>query len=88
MNTGVPPVESAAVAYAAIDHALDLDHTPHPAAWHRISRRMWVTACESCGMEIWVSGPAGGWRYGGAATREVCEGDVLPDPPPFSGGAA
>ena len=81
--TSTPPVEAVAVANAAITHALDLDHTPHTAAWHRISRRLWVTVCERCGQEIWVSAPARdpGWRYGGVATREMCPGDVLPDPP-------
>jgi hypothetical protein len=71
------PVEGAYVAYAAIDRALDLEHTPHISAWHKISRRLWVTTCERCGLEVWISGPAGGWRYGGSATREPC-----PEPAP------
>jgi hypothetical protein len=80
------PIEGVAVADAAINQALDLGHTPHVAAWHRISKRMWATTCESCGAEVWLTGPAGGWRCGGSAVREICPGDVPPNL--FPGGAA
>ncbi len=77
------PVEGAYVAYAAIDRAVDLDHVPHVGSWHRISRRVWCTVCERCGLEIWITGPAGGWRYGGGvgmvrgSGRLLGEGDYL-----------
>jgi hypothetical protein len=84
VSASVFPVEGAYAAAAALDRAADLDHTPQPASWHRISRRMWVTTCESCGAEIWISGPQGGWRYGGSATREACTPQAFEGP----GGAA
>jgi len=35
---GGAPIESAVAAFAAVDDALDLGHTPHVAAWHKISK--------------------------------------------------
>jgi hypothetical protein len=67
-----PPREATSTALAAIDAALELGHSPQVDSWRKLSRRMWTTTCSECGREVWVSGPAGGWTYGGSAIRESC----------------
>ncbi len=68
-----PPLEAAPTAFAAVDAALELGHRPLVASWRKLSRRLWATTCSECGQEIWVSGPAGGWTYGGSALHNSCE---------------
>ena len=68
-----PPLEAAPTAFAAVDAALELGHRPLVASWRKLSRRLWATTCSEYGREIWVSGPAGGWTYGGGALHNSCE---------------
>jgi hypothetical protein len=68
-----PPPEAAPTAFAAVDAALELGHRPLVASWRKLSRRLWATVCSECGREVLVSGPAGGWTYGGSAVRDSCE---------------
>ncbi len=72
-----PPLEAASATAAAVDAALELGHRPLVASWRKLSRRLWATACSECGLEIWVTGPAGGWSYGGSAIRDSCELDAF-----------
>ena len=59
----------AAVAWT-VGRADALGH--EPACWRRVSPRMFATTCTTCGLSVWVAGPRGGWRPGGAALRERC----------------
>ena len=72
-----PPLEAASTMSAAVAAALELGHRPLVASWRKLSRRLWATACSECGREVWVSGPAGRWTYGGSATRDSCELDTF-----------
>jgi hypothetical protein len=72
-----PPLEAASTTAAAVAAALELGHRPLVASWRKLSRRLWATACSECGREVWVSGPAGGWTYGGSAIRDSCELDTF-----------
>ncbi len=73
------PVGAAIAAAYVLEEAEVLGHAPQVYRWRELSARMWATTCERCGREVWVSGPAGGWRSGGSATREFCEMDLTGD---------